>query len=133
MTNFDALLKSSFAEIEEPADAGFSVNVSHGVARVERAAQLRSWAQTVGMVVGAGATAWGLYSVAGAFGQDLLATAGLELARLQGVISNGPSMSAAAETAGQGLMQAFGLGLTQILLVTGALAGGAVAYRAAQD
>lgn len=133
MTNFDALLKSSFAEIEEPADAGFSVNVSHGVARMERAAKARAWTQNVGMVVGAAATVWGLYSVAGVFGQDLVAAAGLEFAQLQDAISSGPSVSAAAETAGQGLMQSLGMGMTQILLATGALVGGAVAYRAAQD
>lgn len=133
MSNFDALLKSSFAEIEEPADAGFSVNVSHGVARVERAAKVRNAAQIAGVLAAAAATAWGLYAVAGAFGQDLLAVAGAELARLQNAISSGPSMSAAAETAGEGLMQSLGLGLTHILLATGALVGGAVAYRAAQD
>lgn len=133
MSDFNALLKSSFAEMEEPADAGFSVNVGHSVARVERAAKVRALTQTVGMMTGAAAAAWGLYSIAGVFGQDLLAAAGLEVARLQGAISTGPSISAAAETAGQGLLASLGLGMTQILLMTGALAGGAVAYRAAQD
>ena len=133
MTNFDALLKSSFAEIEEPVDAGFSVNVGHGVARVERAAKVRAWTQTVGVMAGAAATAWGLYSVAGVFGQDLLGAASIEVARLQNALSSGPQMSVAAETAGQGLLQSLGLGMTQILLATGALVGGAVAYRASQD
>ncbi|HVK82415.1 MAG TPA: hypothetical protein VM915_17580 [Verrucomicrobiae bacterium] len=133
MSDFNALLKSSFAEMEEPADAGFSVNVGHGVARVERAAKVRALTQTVGMMAGAAATAWGLYSVAGVFGQDMLVAAGLEVSRWQAALSSGPQMSVAAETAGQGLLQSLGLGMTQILLATGALVGGAVAYRAAQD
>jgi len=133
MSDFNALLKSSFAEIEEPVDAGFAVNVSHGVARVERAAKVRNWTQTVGVMVGAGATAWGLYSVVRVIAPDLIAAGSLEAARLQNAISNGPQLSAAAETAGVGLMQSIGLGMTQILLATGALVGGAVAYRAAQD
>lgn len=133
MSDFNALLKSSFAEIEEPADAGFSVNVSHGVARVERAAKVRSWTQTVGVMAGAAATAWGLYSVVGVFAPDIIAAGSLEAARLQNAISSGPQLSAAAETAGVGLMQSIGLGMTQILLATGALVGGAVAYKAAQD
>lgn len=133
MSDFNALLKSSFAEMEEPADAGFSVNVGHGVARVERAAKVRNATQVVGVMAGAAATAWGLYSVAGVFGQDLLVAASIEVARLQNALSSGPQMSVAAETAGQGLLQSLGLGMTQILLATGALVGGAVAYRAAQD
>lgn len=133
MSDFNALLKSSFAEIEEPVDAGFSVNVGHGVARVERAAKVRSWTQTIGVMAGAAATAWGLYSVAGVFAPDMIAAGSLEVARLQGAITNGPQISAAAETAGVGLMQSIGLGMTQILLATGALVGGAVAYKAAQD
>jgi hypothetical protein len=133
MSDFNALLKSSFAEIEEPVDAGFTVNVSHGVARVERAAKVRNWTQAVGLMAGAAAAAWGLYSVLGVFAPDLIAAGSLEAARLQNAISSGPQLSAAAETAGVGLMQSIGLGMTQILLATGALVGGAVAYRAAQD
>jgi hypothetical protein len=131
MTDFDALLKRSFAEAHEPADDGFSVAVGHAVARRETALKVRGVLQAAGVAVGCGALAYGAYALlGGAFGQDLLASAGLELARAHGAISNAPSVGGAA----QGLLQSMGAGMTQILLLTAAaLAGGAVAYRAAQE
>ncbi|MGE0739747.1 MAG: hypothetical protein AB7O98_00270 [Hyphomonadaceae bacterium] len=129
MTDFDALLKREFAEAHEPADDGFSVRVGHVVARRETAAKTRAIAQQVGMAAAGAAICYGLYSFAGTFGQEMMATAGLEVARAHGALSTAPSMSGAA----QGLMQSVGAGMTQILLITAALAGGAVAYRATQD
>jgi hypothetical protein len=132
MTDFDALLKRSFAEAHEPADDGFSVNVGHVVARREADLKLRSYIQYGAITLGAAAVSYGLYVVAGAYGQELMATAGLEVARVHGALSSAPS-AAEAGGAAQGFLQSLGAGLTQILLVTGALAGGAVAYRATQD
>lgn len=130
MTDFDALLTRSFAEAHEPVDDGFSVRVGHNVARRESGAKLRMIAQNAGFAVAAAAVAYGLYSVFGTFGQDLLATAGLEVARAHGALSQAPSV----ETASRGLMQSLGAGtLTSILLAAATLAGGAVAYRAQQD
>ena len=81
------------------------------------------------MAAAGAAILYGGYTFAAAFGQDFLATAGLEVARAHGAMSSAPSVSGAA----QGLMQSVGAGLTQILLITGVLAGGAVAYRSTQD
>ncbi len=129
MNDIDALLKRSFAEAHEPVDDGFSVRVSHGVARAERAAQVRNVAYSVGMAAGGAAVAYGLYAVASVYGQQMLADAGLEVARMHGALASAPS----AGTAAQGLMQSVGAGLTQILLTVGVLTGGFVAYRATQQ
>ncbi len=129
MTDFDALLKRSFAEAPEPADDGFSVQISRAVAHREKTAKVRNTAYTVGMATAAVAIFYGAYSLASVYGQEVLASAGLELARAHGAISGAPSVSGTA----QGMLQSFGAGLTQMLLVFGALAGGAVAYRASQD
>jgi hypothetical protein len=129
MTDFDALLKRSFAEAHEPADDGFTVNVARGVERRENALKARGAFQLAGVTIACGALAYGAYAVLSVLGQDVLAIAGLEIARAHGAISNAPSVDAAA----QGLLQSMGAGMTQILLVTAALAGGAVAYRASQD
>ena len=129
MNDIDALLKRSFAEAHEPVDDGFSVRVSHSVARVERTAQVRNAAYSVGMAAGGAAVAYGLYAIASAYGQQMLADAGLELARAHGALASAPTPGAAA----QGLMQSLGAGLTQILMTVGVLTGGFVAYRAAQQ
>lgn len=130
MTDFDALLTRSFAEAPEPADDGFSVNVGHAVMRRESAAKLRNVVQNLGLAAAVAAVAYGLYGLAGALGQDLLAMAGLEIARAHSVLSQAPSV----ESASRGLLHSLGAGtLTTILLTTAALAGGAVAYRATQD
>ena len=133
MTDFDALLKRSYAEAPEPADDGFSVNVAHAVERREASLKVRNWIQNAGIALGAAAASYGLYAFFGAFGQDLMATAGLEVARVHGALSSAPSVSGVAESASQGVMQSLGAGMTQLLLITAALAGGAVAYRATQD
>lgn len=129
MSDFDALLKRSFAEAHEPADDGFVVNVGHAVAKREASLKLRDYMQLGAVTVGAAAVSWGLYAVAGAVGPELMASVGLEVARAHAAVSTAPDAGAAA----QGFIQSMGAGLTQILLVTAALAGGAVAYRATQD
>lgn len=129
MSDIDALLKRSFAEAHEPVDDGFSVRVSNGVALRERAAQVRSVAYSVGMAAGGAAVAYGLYSIASVYGQEMLASVGLEFARAHGALASAPSPGAAA----QGVVQSLGAGLTQILMTVGVLTGGFVAYRAAQQ
>lgn len=130
MTDFDTLLKASFAEAhDEPADDGFSVEVGRSVARREAALKLQNATYTVGMTAAAAAITYGAYAVASAYGQDLLASVGLEIARAHGALSSAPSVSQPFQTA----VQSLGAGMAQILLVTAALAGGAVAYRAAQQ
>lgn len=129
MSDFDALLKRSFAEAPEPVDDGFVVNVGHAVAKREASLKARSYMQLGAITIGAAAVSWGLYSFAGVFGQEIMASVGLEVARAHAAVSTAPDAGAAA----QGFIQSMGAGLTQILLVTAALAGGAVAYRATQD
>jgi hypothetical protein len=129
MSDFDALLKRSFAEAHEPADDGFVVNVGHAVAKREASLKVRGYMQLGAVTIGAAAVSWGLYAFAGAFGQEFLASIGLEVARAHAAVSTAPDPGAAA----QSFIQSMGAGLTQILLVTAALAGGAVAYRATQE
>lgn len=124
MTDFDALLKRSFAEASEPADDGFSAGVAKAVAHNEATAKMRLLAHAVGLAAAGAAVFYGAYGLMNAFGQQFLAEAGLGIARAHGALS-----SAGAD---QSLMS-IGAGMTQILLVTAALAGGAVAYRSAQD
>jgi len=81
MTDFDALLKRSFAEAHEPADDGFVVNVGHAVAKREAGLKVRGYMQLGAVTIGAAAVSWGLYAFAGAFGQELMASIGLEVAR----------------------------------------------------
>lgn len=130
MTDFDALLKRSFAEEHgEPADDGFVVNVTHAVAKREAGLKVRGYMQLGAVTIGAAAVSWGLYAFAGAFGPEFAASAGLEVARMHAAVSTAPDAGAAA----QSFVQSLGAGLTQILLVTAAVAGGAVAYRASQE
>lgn len=129
MTDFNALLTRSFAEAAEPADDGFSARVSHTVARRETALKTRNAAYAVGMAAACAAVAYGLYSLGSGYGQEVMASAGLEVARAHGALSNAPSIGGAAE----GLVQSLSAGMTQVLLIMAALAGGAVAYRAVQD
>ena len=123
MSDFDALLKRSFAEAHEPADDGFSVSVSHAVARNERVASIRNAAQTGALAVAAASVAVGLYAMAMGFAPDVLASLGFGLARAHSTLS-GPMAD---------MTRNIGGALTQVLLVTGAIAGGLVAYRATQD
>jgi hypothetical protein len=130
MTEFNAMLTRAFAEAhDEPADDGFTVKVGHAVARGERINKIRNGAYSVGMAAAGAAVLYGAYGIASVFGQEFLASAGLELARAHGAVASAPSVGGAA----QGVLQAMGAGMTQILLVTAALAGGAVAYRSAQE
>ncbi len=64
MTDFDALLKRSFAEAHEPADDGFVVNVGHAVAKREAGLKVRGYMQYGAMTIGAAAVSWGLYAFA---------------------------------------------------------------------
>ncbi|GAM99720.1 hypothetical protein U91I_03375 [alpha proteobacterium U9-1i] len=127
MSEFDALLKRSFAEAHEPADDGFTVAVTHRVAKREKAAQARFGMQMAGLGVGLAAVSYGLYALASVLGPEVAATAGLELARVHGAMSGGPSVSFTD------VVQSLGAGLSQVLLVTAAVAAGAVAFRNAQD
>jgi len=134
MNEFDAVLKRGFAEAHEPMDDGFSVNVGRAVARHEKALQIRNHVQNIGMAIGGTAALWGVYSFAGAIAPEFLASAGLEIARVHGALSDAPVATGdVVGNAAGGLMASVGAGLTQILLVMGALAGGAVAYRASQQ
>jgi hypothetical protein len=130
MTDFDALLKRSFAEAHEPEDNGFSVHVTHAVARREAALQIRNAAYSVGMAAAGAAVLYGVYGFVSVFGQEFLASAGLEIARAHSALTSAPAAAGAANPA---LMQSIGVGLSQILLIAGVLAGGAVAYRASQQ
>jgi hypothetical protein len=73
MTDFDALLKRSFAEAQEPADDGFVVNVTHVVAKREAGLKARGYMQYGAITIGAAAVSWGLYTFAGVFGQEFMA------------------------------------------------------------
>jgi hypothetical protein len=129
MNDFDALLKRSFAEAPEPADDGFTVKVERTVARRETALQMRNVLQGVGMAAAGAVALYGAYGLVSGFGQEIMASAGLEIARAHGAISSAPSLGGAA----QSLMQSLSAGMTQILLIAAALAGGAVAYRSVQE
>jgi hypothetical protein len=136
MTDFDALLKRSFAEAHEHTDDGFAVNVGYAVAQREAGAKVRSYVQYGALTIGTAAVSWGLYAFVGAFGQavggfglEAIASFGLEVARAHAVVSTAPYAGATAQI----FLQSMGAGLTQVLLVTAALAGGAVAFRATQD
>lgn len=132
MTDFDALLKRSFAEAHEPADDGFVVNVTTAVAHREASMKTRTYAQYCAMTVGLAAASWGLYSAMGALGpigQEVMASFGLEVARAHAAVSTAPDVGASA----QSFVQSMGVGLTQILMVAAALAGGAVALRSTRD
>lgn len=129
MNDFNALLKRSFAEAPEPLDDGFTVQIARRVARREAEGKLRQAIWAVGMAMAGVAVYFGGSALVAAFGQQFLASAGLEVAQAYGALSSAPSVAGQA----QGAFQALGAGLSQILLVTAALAGGAVAYRASQD
>jgi len=130
MNDIDALLKRSFAEADVPADDGFSVKVSHTVAVRERTAQVRTVVYSLGLAAAGAAIAYGVSAFAGQYGQQVMASAGIELARAHGALASAPSPGAAAH----GVLQSLGAGMTQMLLLTvGALTGGAVIYRQTQQ
>ncbi len=124
MTDFDALLKRSFAEAhDEPADGGFSDRVAARVARTERVARFRNGLQTGAWAIAGATVLFGVYGMVMSMAPDVVAQLGFGMSRAHQVIT-GPGASA---------MQTVSAGMTQILLVTGAIAGGLVAYRATQD
>jgi len=130
MNDFDALLKRSFAEAPEPVDDGFTVKIGHAVARREAALKTRNLAQSIGLAAAGAALLYGGVSLYGAFGQEVLATAGVEVARAHGALSTAPTFGGAANA----VLQSLGTGMTQIILMTAAaLAGGAVVYRTTQE
>jgi hypothetical protein len=123
MNDFDALLKRSFAEAHEPADDGFSAKVEHAVARRETAAKIRAAGQNLGLAVAGLAVLYGAYGMAQTYAPEFWASLGLGVARAHATFG-GPANEA---------IRAVSAGLTQILLIAGALAGGLAAYRATQD
>ena len=125
MTDFDALLKRSFAEAyEQPVDDGFTVRVDQAVAKRESFGRLMGGVQVAGKLTAALAVAWGGITVAQGFAPELMASVGLELARAHGAMSGeGPSVNLASMAGG----------LTQMLLVVASLAGGALVYRNSQQ
>jgi hypothetical protein len=123
MSDFDALLKRSFAEAHEPADDGFSVQVGHGVARSERAVRMRNAFQSGAWAIAGGAVLFGVYGIAMNVAPDVLTSLGFGMSRAHEALT-GP---------GANVMVAISAVLPQIMLATGALAGGVVAYRATQE
>ncbi len=136
MSEFDAFLKRSFAEAPDPVDDGFSANVAHAVARSEKALQMRTIVQNVGMAAGGAVALYGAYAFVGPYAVDLLAPASSGVANIGQSFNLSPAVgdvAGAAAGQAQTLMHSLGAGLTQVLLIVGALAGGAVAFRAAQQ
>jgi len=130
MNDFDALLKRSFAEAPEPADDGFTVQVTHAVEMHEKSAMARQVTWGVTMAVAGTAIAAGLYQIGSVFAPELMATVGLEVARAHGALTSAPNL----QTAAQGVLSSLGAGMTQILLVSTMIAaGGAVAYRTVRE
>ncbi len=123
MDDFNATLKRAFAEAHEPADNGFTVNVTHIVARREKSVLWLLSLQGIGIAIAAAAVVYGLMGAFGAYGMELMAGLGLEVARAHGAMTQVSSFDFASLAAG----------LTQILFVAGALAGSAVVYRASQQ
>lgn len=126
MEAFEAELKRAFAETADPVDDGFAVKVAGAVDSLERR---RAWlrvARFAAFGLGILAAAFGAVQLFQGVGLALLADLGLGVARLHGELS-------AVELAAPAQQSVMGLGLTQILLLTFALAGGAYAARRARD
>lgn len=123
MDAFDATLKRAFAEAAEPVDDGFSSGVSLAVARGEKAFVNRTIVQGVLMSAAAVAVGYGLLLFFQAIGPQIMASLGLELARAYGAVGSSAGFD----------VNLMGLGLTQIILVMSAVAGGAVLYRNSQN
>lgn len=131
MNDMDSVLKRAFAEAHEPADDGFAVKVGLAVAQRERLARVWSAAYTAGMALAGAAVLYAAYVLALGYGQELLASLGIELARAQfGLHSDSRTLAQGAN----GLMQAMSASIGHIMLIAAALAGGgALAYRAVQE
>lgn len=113
MDGFETALKRAFAEAPEPVDSGFSVRVAEAVARKQNAAGFFGMAHRVGMAVAGVVILFGLIQLAAVFGPDFYAAVGLEIARVHGEL---------AQTS-------LTIGLTQVLIMAAAVAGGAAAFR----
>jgi hypothetical protein len=135
MTEFNALLKRAFAEAPEPVDDGFTLRIGRAVARRESAIGARALIYAIGLGVAGVAVFVGLFPLIWGFGGDLLSSGGLEIARVQGAFNaEAPVLTYAVSEQAQSWLQTLSAGLmSQMLLITVALAGGAVAYRASQD
>jgi hypothetical protein len=129
MNAFDAELRRSFAEMDEPLDDGFSVSVTHRVAGKERSARAIQVGHQVAVGAAAVALAFGGFSLLQAFGPELMASVGLELARAHGALSQAEGASFQPMS----VFASFGGALTQLLLAAGAAAGGVAAFRAVQE
>ena len=125
MNGFEADLKRAFAEAEEPVDSGFSVQVAHRVSGLERRRAVAQKLRHGALALGGLAALVGVAQLSQGLGLDLMAAAGLELAKAHGAMSQ-----SGAGGVSQGVL---GMGLTQILMFTIALAGGAMAFRQARD
>jgi hypothetical protein len=126
MSDFEALLKRSFAEADEPVDDGFSARLVARVSRRESDNRLRTVAHSIGMAAAGAAAVYALVGLFGAHGQEAVDIASIEVARAEGAFNAAaPRISWLSSD----LMQSVSAGLTQILLATAALVGGAVAYR----
>lgn len=123
MSDFDAFLTRSFAEAPEPVDDGFTVRISEAVVRREKSALWLTVIQGVIMASAALAVVGGLMSAYAVFGPQLVSALGLELARAHGAM---------AQAAPSG-MTSLAAGLTPLLLLAGALTGGALVYRQSQQ
>lgn len=130
MTELDTILKRAFAEADEPIDNGFSIRVGAAVARRERASEMRAAVHAVGLGIAGVTVLYALFPLLWSFAQDFLVSFGLEVARAQGALNTEVPLVA---NQAQGWLQATSAGLTQVLLIMAALAGGAVAYRASRD
>jgi hypothetical protein len=127
MNAFDAELRRAFAESDEPADAGFSVAVSHRVARHERLARASVVGRQAAVGVAMVAIAFGVLALARAMGPEMLASFGLELARAHGALSQADGLQPAA------VLTSLGGALSQFLIAAAAAAGGVAAFRAVQE
>ena len=124
MDDFNATLTRAFAEEHhEPADDGFSFSVSEAVARKEKRALWVSVGQGLAVATAVAAVALGLMAGFAAFGPALMASLGLEVARAHGALTQATSFDTTALAAG----------MTQFLLVAGALAGAGMVYRNSQQ
>ncbi len=135
MTEFNALLKRSFAEAPEPADDGFSLRVARAVARRESPFGARAMIYALGLGIAAVAVFVGLFPLIWNSGLDAVSAGSLDVARAQGVFNaEAPVLADEVTSQAQSWLQAVSAGLmSQMLVVMAALAGGAVAYRASQD
>jgi hypothetical protein len=127
MSDFEAVLRRGFAEIDEPSDEGFSHAVAGRVAGRVRMAKLGAAGRSLAVGVACIALAFGGLELFRAFGPQVLATAGLELARAHGALTQAEGVQPAT------LLASMGGALTQVLLAGAAAAGGLAAFRASQE